>query len=187
MFYKIGHANTHELFFATMPLLLDLPAFAAALPASGRLMGGDLGTRTLGLALSDEGRRLASPLETFTLTKFTADAGKLAALLAQHKIVGLVLGLPLNMDGSVSPRAQASRQFAENLIAFNKLFRDLPITLYDERLSTAAVERMMIEGDLSRKRRDVLVDKLAASYILQGAMDRMNNDGLNPDAGYKGF
>ena len=156
-----------------MPLILDFSAFAAALPAQGRLLGGDLGTKTLGLALSDEGRRLASPLETIDLVKFTADATKLAKIVADLKPVGFVIGWPLNMDGTVGPRAQASRQFAENLAAFNALFRNLPMTLYDERLSTAAVERMMIDGDLSRKRRDVLVDKLAAGYILQGALDKL--------------
>lgn len=156
-----------------MPLYPDIHAFAAVLPASGRLLGGDLGTKTLGLALSDEGRMLASPLETLLLTKFTPDATKLAKIVVDHKITGIVLGLPLHMDGTASPRAQASRQFVDNLIGFNSVFAALPFLLIDERLSTAAVERAMLEGDLSRKKRDALVDKLAASYILQGALDRL--------------
>lgn len=158
-----------------MPLYPDIPRFAAALPASGRLLGGDLGTKTLGLALTDEGRMLASALITLDLTKFTADAQKLAKIATEHKITGFVLGLPLNMDGSAGPRVQATRQFVENLFTFNALFKELPVLLADERLSTAAVERMMIGADLSRKRRDEVVDKLAASYILQGVLDRMKN------------
>ncbi len=165
-----------------MALLPDIAAFVAALPPSGRLIGGDLGTKTLGLALSDEGRRLASPLTTLNLTKFTADAAKLAQLVRDHKVAGLVIGLPLNMDGSAGPRAQASRQFIDNLIATGAPFAGLPMLLADERLSTAAVERMMIGADLSRKRRDEVVDKLAASYILQGVLDRMDVMSRRDDA-----
>ena len=156
-----------------MPLCHDFPAFAAALPANGRLLGADLGTRTLGLALSDEGRRLASPLETFQLTRFTPDAARLAKIITDHKITGLVIGLPLNMDGTASPRAQASRQFVDNLIKLGAPFAALPMLLQDERLSTAAVERTMIAADVSRKKRAALVDKLAASYILESALDRL--------------
>lgn len=158
-----------------MPLITDYAEFAYNLPpvnqGGGRLLGGDLGTKTLGLALSDEGRRLASPLQTLTLKKFSTDAAQLQTIVTQHKIVGLVIGWPLNMDGSIGPRAQASRQFIENLSGFSDIFAALPMMLFDERLSTAAVERMMLGADLSRGRRDELVDKLAASYLLQGALD----------------
>lgn len=166
-----------------MPLFYDFGEFLDHLPPVGqrgaRLLGGDLGTKTLGLALSDEGRYLASPLETLSLTKFSADAALLEKIITREKIGGFVLGWPLNMDGSISPRAQASRQFLENLNGFSAAFAALPMTLFDERLSTAAVERMMIEADLSRKRRDALVDKLAASYILQGALDLLAGYGPN--------
>lgn len=154
-----------------MPILYDFADFIAVLPPTGRLLGGDLGTKTLGLALSDEGRSLASPLLTLDLVKFTPDAQALEKIVVREKVVGLVLGWPLNMDGTTGPRAQASRQFLENLSTFSPGFAALPMTLFDERLSTAAVERMMIGADLSRKRRGELVDKLAASYILQGALD----------------
>lgn len=157
-----------------MPIFHDIYEFAAALPPSGRLLGGDLGTKTLGLALSDEGRRIASPYDTLELTKFTPDAARLAAIVAKEKVCGLVIGLPLAMDGSATPRVQASRQFAENLQTVPG-FANTPIGFFDERFSTAAVKRMMIEGDLSRTRRDELVDKLAASYMLQGTLDLLTN------------
>jgi putative holliday junction resolvase len=160
-----------------MPFYNDIFEFAAALPASGRVMGGDLGTKTLGLALSDEGRMLASPYQTLDLTKFSADAAKLAAIIEKEKVHGLVIGWPIGMANEITPRAQASRQFAENLYGFSEMFANLPMALYDERFSTAAVNRMMIEADLSRKRRDELVDKLAASYMLQGALDLLANYG----------
>ncbi|HZP18742.1 MAG TPA: Holliday junction resolvase RuvX [Bauldia sp.] len=143
--------------------------FAAALPASGALIGIDLGTKTIGLALSDAGRRIASPLETIRRTKFAADAKRLLAVAAKHRAAGLVIGLPLNMDGSEGPRVQATRAFVRNLAALT----DLPIGYWDERLSTAAVTRTLIEADRSRQRRAALVDKMAAAYILQGALDRM--------------
>jgi len=164
-----------------MPFYNDIFEFASALPpvetGGGRVLGGDLGTKTLGLALSDEGRMLATPYQTLDLTKFSADAAKLAAIIEKEKVRGLILGWPIGMDGSITPRAQASRQFAQNLHGFSPLFTNLPITLFDERFSTAAVTRMMIEADLSRKRRDELVDKLAASYMLQGALDLLANYG----------
>lgn len=158
-----------------MPVYHDIYEFAAALPPTGRVLGGDLGTKTLGLALSDEGRMLASPYLTLELTKFTPDATTLAAIIEKEKVCGLVLGLPLAMDGSSTPRVQATRQFAENLLTLRGIFTTLPIGFFDERFSTAAVERMMIDADLSRKRRDELVDKLAASYMLQGALDMLGN------------
>lgn len=139
------------------------------LPPKGKLMGLDLGTKTIGVAISDGMRYSATPLETIKRAKFTADAERLAALAAQHEIVGIVLGLPLNMDGSEGPRAQSTRAFARNLAS--KL--DLPLAFWDERLSTSAVQRTLLEADASRARRAEVVDKLAASYILQGALERM--------------
>ncbi len=147
----------------------DIGDFAAGLPAKGAAMGLDLGTKTIGLALSDIGRQIASPLVTVRRSRFQADAKELLHQAQTHQVVGLVLGLPLNMDGSEGPRAQATRAFARNLAGLT----DLPILLWDERLSTAAVTRTLIAGDVSRKRRAELVDKMAAAYILQGALDRM--------------
>jgi putative Holliday junction resolvase len=147
---------------------LSIETLAARLPLRGALMGLDLGTKTIGLAVSDPERRIASPLRTIARTKFKADAAALLADAAGHGVVGFVLGLPLNMDGSEGPRAQATRAFARNLAAFT----DLPMALWDERLSTAAVTRTLLDADTSRKRRGEVVDKLAAAYILQGALDR---------------
>lgn len=130
-------------------------------------MGLDLGEKTIGLALSDISHTIASPLETIRRTKFGKDLEALRALAVKHGVGGLVLGMPLNMDGSSGPRVQATRAFAANV---EKLWA-VPLAVWDERLSTAAVTRMMIEGDLSRARRAELVDKLAAAYILQGALD----------------
>lgn len=140
-----------------------------ALPVGQRLIGIDLGTRTIGLALSDVGRSIASPLETIKRTKFSTDVKRLVELAARHGIGGLVIGLPLNMDGSEGPRAQATRAFVRNLAAH----LPLPVALWDERLTTAAVTRTLLEADASRARRSDLVDKMAASYILQGALDRL--------------
>jgi putative Holliday junction resolvase len=141
----------------------------AALPASGKLLGLDLGTKTIGVAISDGMRYSATPLETIARTKFTADAARLLALIVENGAVGIVLGLPLNMDGSEGPRVQSTRAFARSLGAKT----DLPIVFWDERLSTAAVERMLIEADTRRDKRAEVVDKLAASYILQGFLDRL--------------
>ena len=140
-----------------------------ALPVGQRLIGIDLGTRTIGLALSDVGRSIASPLETIKRTKFSTDVKRLVELAAKHGVGGLVLGLPLNMDGSEGPRAQATRAFVRHLAAH----LPLPVALWDERLTTAAVTRTLLEADASRARRSDLVDKMAASYILQGALDRL--------------
>jgi putative Holliday junction resolvase len=142
---------------------------ARLVPPGARLMGLDLGAKTIGLALSDPAKRLATPLETLRRGRFADDAAKLAGLVAAHGVGGLVLGLPLNMDGSAGPRAQATRAFARNLLA--RL--DLPLALWDERLSTAAVERAMIGADVSRAKRAERVDAAAAAYILQGVLDRM--------------
>lgn len=149
--------------------LLNLPEFAAALPASGALMGLDPGERRIGVAVSDTTRLIASSLDQITRTKFSADADAILKLYDARQCVGLVMGLPLNMDGSAGPAAQSARAFARNLIAK----RDVPLLLWDERLSTAAVTRTLIEGDASRKRRGEVVDKMAAAYMLQGALDAM--------------
>lgn len=141
----------------------------APLPATGKLLGLDLGTKTIGVAISDGMRYSATPLETIRRTKFTADAERLLALIAVNAAVGVVVGLPLNMDGTEGPRAQSTRAFVRNLSARTPL----PIVFWDERLSTAAVTRTLIEADTRRDRRAEVVDKLAASYILQGALERL--------------
>lgn len=145
--------------------------FAAALAPGYRLIGIDLGTKTIGLALSDVTRTIASPLETIRRVKFTPDVAQLLAIASAHRVAGFVLGLPVNMDGSEGPRAQATRVFARNL---NKLTA-LPILLWDERLSTSAAERTLIEAGTSRKRRAEVIDKMAAAIILQGALDRLRH------------
>lgn len=149
--------------------ILTLDALAPALPPAAVLFGLDLGTKTIGVALSDLSRRFASPLTTIIRKKFTPDAEALAALIAEHRPAALVIGLPLNMDGSEGPRAQATRAFIRNLAP--RL--DLPVVFWDERLSTVAVTRTLIEADTSRKKRAELVDKMAAAFILQGALDRL--------------
>ncbi len=156
---------------APAPPTTDIAAFAAALPAGARLVGLDLGTKTIGLALSDVTRTIASGLDTIRRTKFTADATRLLAIAATHRCAGFVLGLPANLDGSEGPRAQATRAFARNLSRLTPV----RILLWDERLSTVAAERMLIEADASRRRRAEVIDKVAATLILQGALDRMRN------------
>ncbi len=151
-----------------MPLL-SLPEFAAALPGRGALMGLDPGEKRIGVAVSDTTRLIASSLDQISRTKFAADAEAILKLYDARQCVGLVIGLPLNMDGSAGPAAQSARAFARNLIAK----RDAPLLLWDERLSTAAVTRTLIEGDASRRRRGEVVDKMAAAYMLQGALDAM--------------
>ncbi len=151
-----------------MPLL-TLPGFAAALPRVGALMGVDPGEKRIGVAVSDTSRLIASSLDTIARKKFTEDAAALLKLFDARQCVGFVVGLPLNMDGSAGPSAQAARAFARNLLAK----RDAPLLLWDERLSTAAVTRTLLEGDASRKRRGEVVDKMAAAYMLQGALDAM--------------
>lgn len=153
------------------PELADL---APLLPPMRGLMGLDLGTKTIGVALSDRLLTSASALETVKRKKFGVDADALAVLIAKHEVCGLVLGLPRNMDGSEGPRAQATRAFALNL-SRRPDFADLPITFWDERLSTVAAERALIEADTTRKRRSEVIDAVAASYILQGALDRMRH------------
>lgn len=148
---------------------LTIEAFAAILPERGALFGLDLGTKTIGLALSDLSRMIASGLTTIQRTKFKADAGELLALAAKHKACGLVIGLPLNMDGSGGPRVQSTRSFVKNLGGLT----DLPVLLWDERLTTVAAERMLIDADASRRRRAEVIDKVAATLILQNALDRL--------------
>jgi putative Holliday junction resolvase len=147
----------------------DVAAFAAVLPAGARLIGIDGGTKRLGLAISDVTRMIASPLGTIVRRKFSRDAADLLALVAEHRVGGLVLGLPANLDGSEGPRAQATRAFARNLNAVSPL----PVLLWDERLTTVEAERMLIAADASRQRRSEVIDKVAATLILQGALDRL--------------
>lgn len=147
-------------------LTADRAVFREALPHGGRLLGMDVGTKTIGLALCDAGWSIASPAHTVARGKFTKDKIALAAFMEQQQVKGVVIGLPLNLDGSESPRSQASRAFARNIADLG-----LPILLWDERWSTQAVTRTLLEADASRARRGELVDKLAASYILQGAID----------------
>ena len=141
-------------------------AFREALPQGARLLGMDVGTKTIGLALCDAGWSIASPAHTVSRGKFSKDKIALAAFMEQQQVKGVVIGLPLNLDGSESPRSQASRAFARNIADLGH-----PIFLWDERWSTQAVTRTLLEADASRARREELVDKLAASYILQGAID----------------
>jgi len=154
-----------------MAIILPLAEAAAHLPPRGALVGLDLGTKTIGVAVSDPDRKLATGVTTIARTNFTADAKALLALTAERSAVGFVLGLPINMDGSEGPRAQSTRAFARN---FAKL-TELPIALWDERLSTAAVERDLIAADVSRAKRAAVIDQHAAAFILQGALDRLSN------------
>lgn len=147
-------------------LTTDRALFRDALPMGGRLLGMDVGTKTIGLALCDDGWSIASPAHTIARGKFSKDKALLTAFITQQQVKGLVIGLPLNLDGTGSPRSQASRAFGQNLADLG-----LPILLWDERWSTQAVTRTLLEADASRARRSELVDKLAASYILQGAID----------------
>lgn len=153
-----------------MVSVTDFPANPLSdLPATGKILGLDLGTKTIGVAISDAMRYSATPLETIKRVKLTKDAERILELIAENAAVAIVLGLPLNMDGSEGPRVQSTRAFARNLAQKTVI----PIAFWDERLSTSAVTRMMIEADLRRDRRAEIVDKLAASYILQGALDRL--------------
>jgi putative holliday junction resolvase len=145
---------------------------SALLPVRGALIGLDLGTKTIGVAASDPDRRVATGVETVARTRFAADAARLLELAAERKAAGFVLGLPINMDGSEGPRAQSTRAFARNMARLT----ELPIALWDERLSTAAVERELIAADTSRARRKAVIDQHAALFILQGALDRLRRD-----------
>jgi putative holliday junction resolvase len=152
-----------------MAVILSLVEAAEHFPPRGGLIGLDLGTKTIGVASSDPDRKLATGVETIARTKFAADAARVLALAAERNACGFVLGLPVNMDGSEGPRAQSTRAFARN---FAKL-TELPIALWDERLSTAAVERGLIEADMRRDKRKEVIDQHAAAYILQGVLDRL--------------
>ncbi len=149
----------------------DIEAFTKTLSTTGGLLGIDLGTKTIGLALSDTQRIVATPYQTLKRGKFTSDAETLKTLISKRALVGVILGLPRNMDGSEGPRAQSTRAFAKNL---NGLLT-LPLLLWDERLSTVAAERALLEADTSRKRRAEVIDAVAASVILQGALDRLHH------------
>ena len=151
--------------------VLPLIEIAPLLPPRGALIGLDLGTKTIGVASSDPDRALAAGVATVARKTFTADAQRVLALAAERKAAGFVLGLPINMDGSEGPRAQSTRAFARNLSRLT----ELPIALWDERLSTAAVERDLIAADMSRKKRAAVIDQHAAAYILQGALDRLKH------------
>ena len=154
-----------------MPILEDPKTLPQFIESGQKLMGLDLGTKTIGLAVSDTRIKIATPLETIKRSKFTKDTQALRALEETHNIGALVIGLPLNMDGSEGPRVQASRAFARNLL----LQKDQPIVFWDERLSTSAVTRTLIDADMSRAKRADVVDKMAAAYILQGVLDLLNN------------
>lgn len=152
-----------------MQPFLDIGAFGTHLPPKGRLMGLDLGSKTIGLALSDIERKIATPLRTLKRTMFKTDAAELLALFSEFEIVGAVLGLPLDLEGRDTPRSQSTRAFGRNL----STQLQLPIGFWDERFSTAAVTRSLIENDVSRARRAQVIDRMAAAYILQGALDRL--------------
>ncbi|HRO13944.1 MAG TPA: Holliday junction resolvase RuvX [Paracoccus sp. (in: a-proteobacteria)] len=147
--------------------------FAASLPPRGAIAGLDLGTKTIGVAVSDGLRQVASPLTVIRRARFTVDAESLLKIVAERALVGLVLGLPRNMDGSEGPRAQSTRAFARNL----ERLTPLPIGFWDERLSTVAAERALLEADASRRKRTQVIDQVAASFILQGALDRLRHLG----------
>src|SRR5271157_4373918 len=151
-----------------MPVLALIDA-AALLPPRGALIGLDLGTKTIGVAASDPDRRVAAPVETISRKRFSDDARRILELAAERRAAGFVLGLPINMDGLEGPRAQSTRAFARNLAKLT----ELPIALWDERLSTAAVERALIAADASRAKRKAVIDQHAATFILQGALDRL--------------
>ena len=150
---------------------LSLEEFIGQLAPMDRLIGLDLGSKTIGIALSDVMRSIATGLTTLKRGKFAVDADRLSALITEHGVGGLVLGLPLNLDGSEGPRVQSTRAFVRNF----QQVRELPILLWDERLSTVAAERTLLEADASRKRRSEVIDKMAATIILQGALDRIRN------------
>ena len=152
--------------------------FAPTLPAFRALMGLDLGDKTIGVAVSDGMRGIATPLNTVKRKKFGVDAAALLDIMQERELAGIVLGLPRNMDGTEGPRCQSTRAFARNLTKLT----DLPITFWDERLSTVAAERALLEADTSRKRRAEVIDHVAASYILQGALDRMRQLASETDA-----
>jgi putative Holliday junction resolvase len=165
---SLGCRTPYKVTAASTIAIDDLPPH---LERDARLLGLDVGTKTIGMALSDVTRSVATPFDTIRRTKFTADAKTIREVVEKNQVGALVIGFPLNLDGSEGPRAQSTRAFARNLAAHVAV----PMVLWDERLSTAAVERHLIEADASRKRRAEVVDRMAAAYILQGALDRLRN------------
>ena len=159
--------------YACAMAIHSLAEFRAAVAPGRRLLGLDVGEKTIGIAISDSGFSVATPVETIRRTKFAADAERLRGLIAERGIGGIVIGLPVNMDGSEGPRCQSVRQFAANLLAMI----DRPTAFWDERLSTAAVTRGMIEADITRAKRAKVVDQSAAAFILQGALDSLHRSG----------
>ncbi|AXC49667.1 Holliday junction resolvase RuvX [Paracoccus suum] len=157
-------------------ICVGIEDLAPLLPRAGGLIGLDLGTKTIGVAVSDGLRQVASPLTVIRRTKFTQDAAAVLALVAERGLAGIILGLPLNMDGSEGPRVQSTRAFSRNL----ERLTPVPIAFWDERLSTVAAERALLEGDASRARRAQVIDQVAAGYILQGALDRLRYLGERP-------
>jgi putative holliday junction resolvase len=151
-------------------ILTDVAEFAALLKPNRAICGLDLGDKTIGIAVSDLRRSVATAIHTVRRVKFTQDAAELLAVLTERNVCGVILGLPLNMDGSPGPRVQSTQAFARNL----EKLTPLPITFWDERLSTVAAERALIEADMSRMRRREVIDQVAAGYILQGALDRLS-------------
>jgi putative holliday junction resolvase len=149
--------------------VIDILAMKAALAPGGRLFGLDIGSKTIGIAISDSALKVASPLTVLSRVKFAGDMAKLKGLIAERRVGGLVLGLPIGLDGREGPRSQSVRQFAANLLGVI----DLPLAFWDERFSTLGAERPMKEAEMSHRRRGELIDKLAAAYILQGALDRI--------------
>ncbi|MDA9230471.1 Holliday junction resolvase RuvX [Alphaproteobacteria bacterium] len=158
-----------------MSVIETAPELLLTITRGQRLIGLDLGTKTIGMATADLDHKIATPFDTIRRKKFTLDAIALEAVLATENIGGLVMGLPLNMDGSAGPRVQATHAFIRNCLA-RESFPDIPIFYWDERLSTAAVERTLIEADTSRAKRATVIDKMAAAYILQGVLDLLHKD-----------
>lgn len=155
------------------PVCIAIEELPSLLDAKARLLGLDCGSKTIGLALSDVTRTIASPLETVRRTKFKHDSARLVDLIEEHDVGALVIGMPVNLDGSEGPRAQSTHAFARNMADKT----DVPLVFWDERLSTVAVERTLIEADVSRKKRGQVIDKMAAAFILQGALDRLKEIG----------
>ncbi len=158
-----------------MNVVRNIAELSALLRKNSCLLGLDYGSKVIGVAVSDPGLSIASPLTSIERAKFPADAAAIAAIVKERDIGGFVVGLPKNMDGSEGPSAQAARAFVRNLSEKGNL-PDLPVVFWDERLSTAAIERFLVEDDMSRKRRDLVVDKMAAAYILQGALDAIRHN-----------
>ena len=157
-------------FLYNAPMLIELDDVKKHMAPGQRLLGLDLGSKTIGIALSDIMCNIATPMEIIRRTKFTKDAERLMTIIEEQNVGGLILGFPLNMDATEGPRCQSTRQFAQNI--YDKI--EIPIALWDERLSTAAVTRTLLEADASRKRRKEVIDKMAAAYILQGALDKLS-------------